>query len=143
MFKKSILVLTFICCYTSYGQQKVIDSLIQHINNKEAYLLLIKTLSPRIDSKAGKQIIQIGKNASPELIQILDTSDKGIIAHFILSEIWKETWDEQICCNIMNNDNFEVFKVNGLKIQIENNILKSEEIDLKLNKVLWKKRITT
>lgn len=143
MIKKLLLFFGFICCYTSYGQQKIVDSLIQRINNKEAYILLVKTMSPRINSEAGKQIIQIGKKATPELIQILDSQDKGIVAHFILSEIWKATWSEQMCCNIMYNGSIEIFTVNGLKIYVENNVLFSNEIDLKINKTHWEKLVTS
>ncbi len=141
MIKKSLLIFTFICCSTCFGQQKTLDSLIQNIYNKEAYILLVKTMSPRINSEAGKQIIQIGKKATPELIQILDSKDKGIIAHFILSEIWKETWNEQFCCNIMYKGKIEIFTVNGLKIYVENNVLQSDEFDLKTNKTHWKKLV--
>ena len=79
--------------------------------------------------------------ATPELIQILDSKDKGIIAHFILSEIWKETWNEQFCCNIMYKGKIEIFTVNGLKIYVENNVLQSDEFDLKTNKTHWKKLV--
>jgi hypothetical protein len=143
MFKKSLLVFTFICCSTSFGQHKIVDSLLQHINNKEAYILLVNTMSPRMNSEAGEQIIQIGKKATPELLQILDSQEKGIIAHFILSEIWKETWNEQICCNIMYSGAIEIFTINGLKIYIDNNVLYSNEIDLKNNKIHWEKIVTS
>ena len=57
--KISILVITFILTYTSFGQTRAIDSLVQKINNKDAYLLLVKTISPRIKGDENKKIIKI------------------------------------------------------------------------------------
>jgi hypothetical protein len=135
--KISILVITFILSYTSFGQTRAIDSLVQKINNKDAYLLLVKTISPRIKGDENKKIIKIGKEITPDLIKILDNQNKGIAAHFILSEIWNEIWDEEVCCNISYNGDTEIVTINGLKIYIENNILFSTDEDLKKNKKNW------
>ena len=42
-----------------------------------------------INSTIGNEIIKIGAPATQELIKILDDRNKGIIAHVILSKIWK------------------------------------------------------
>lgn len=132
------LIALFICC-NGFGQAKVLDSLIQKINNNDAYLVLAKTMSPRVHSDAGNRIIKIGKEATPELIRILDSQNQGIIAHFILSKIWKENWNEEVCCKIVSNGKVEIITINGLKIYIENNNLSSKIDDLINNKEKWKK----
>lgn len=137
--KNSILLVALLFCCTSFGQTKVIDSLIEKINNDNANILLVKTMSPRINSDAGNRIVTIGKEASPELIKILDNQNKGIVAHFILSKIWKDSWNEEICCAISSNGKTEIVIINGLKIYIENNILFSKIDDLKNNKEKWRK----
>jgi hypothetical protein len=137
--KYSIILLAFFSCCNGFGQIKVIDSLIQKITNNDAYIVLVKTMSPRINSDAGNRIIMIGKEATPELIKILDNQNQGIIAHFILSKIWKENWNEEACCAILSNGKVEIIIINGLKIYIENNTLYSKIDDLKNNKEKWKK----
>ena len=123
----------------TYAQNKEVDSLIQKIDNKDAYIVLTKTTSPRVKGTNTNRIIEIGKIASPELIKILDSQDKGIIAHFILSEIWKNIWDEEICCNIRTVGDIEILTINRLEIQIENNVLFSTSENLKKNQQVWKK----
>lgn len=122
------------------SQVKPETSLIEKINNKDAYIVMTKTMSPRINSEAGAAIIKIGKRATPALINILEDQNKGIIAHFILSEIWKEDWEEAICCNVSFDGNIEIVTINGLEISIENNELHAKPADLKNNKASWKKR---
>jgi hypothetical protein len=121
------------------AQVKVSDSLIQKIDNKDAYIVMAKTMSPRMKSDAGDAIVKIGKSATPDLIKVLEDRNKGIIAHFILSEIWKAQWEEAICCNVSYDGNIEMVTINGLKISIENNELHAEAVDLKKNKADWKK----
>jgi hypothetical protein len=136
--KKIALFLVFFSLNLTYAQNKEVDSLIQKIDNKDAYIVLTKTTSPRVKGNNAKRIIEIGKTASPELIKILDSQNRGIIAHFILSEIWKNIWDEEVCCNIRNVGEIEIFTINGLEIQVENNTLYSTPENLKKNQKIWK-----
>lgn len=131
--------LFFLSFNLGFAQKQNLDSLIQNINNKDAYIVLTKTMSPRINGNSANSIVRIGKQATPDLIKILDNKNKGIIAHFILSEIWKEKWNEQICCNIKNIDNEEIVIINGLEIHINGNILYSTAENLNKNKENWKK----
>lgn len=123
----------------SFAQKQNLESLIQNINNKDAYILLVKTLSPRIYGNSAKSIVEIGKEATPELIKVLATKNKGVIAHFILSEIWKEKWTEEICCDIRTIDNEEIVIINGLEIHIKDNVLYATIESLNENKQTWKK----
>jgi len=124
----------------AYCQNKEVDSLILKIDNKDAYIVLTKTISPRVKGNDAERIIEIGKTASPELIKILTSQNKGIIAHFILSEIWKNTWEEEICCNVRSVGVIEILTINGLEIKIENNTLNSTSENLKKNQQIWKKK---
>ena len=123
----------------SIAQKKNLDSLIQNINNKDAYIVLVKTMSPRIHGDLANSIVAIGKKATPELIKVLDNKNKGVIAHFILSEIWKENWKEEICCDVTNIDNEEIIIINGLEVHIKDNILFSTIESLNKNMENWKK----
>ena len=131
-------VLFFLSFNLCFAQKQNLDSLIQNINNKDAYIVLVKTMSPRIHGDSAKRILGIGKQATPELIKVLDNKNKGVIAHFILSEIWKDKWDEEICCDIRNIDNEEIIIINGLEVHIKHNILFSTIESLNKNMQNWK-----
>ena len=139
LLKNTVLILVLLSINFTNAQNKEVDSLIQKIDNKDAFIVLTKTTSPRAKGNNAKRIIEIGKTASPELIKILNTQNKGIIAHFILSEIWKNIWDEKVCCNIRNVGDIEIFTINGLEIQVENNVLYSTPENLEKNQQVWKK----
>jgi len=72
------------------------------------------------------------------LIKILNSQSKGIIAHFILCEIWKTTWEEEVCCNIRSVGDIEIITINGLEIKVEDNVLSSTPENLKENQLAWK-----
>ena len=136
---KFILTAFLLTTSIGFSQKKEVDSLIEKISNKDAYIVLLKTMSPRITGEASNKILNLGKKASPELINILDNENKGIIAHFLLCKIWEKTWEEEVCCNISYSRNKEIVTINGLEIQIENNTLSSEMKNLKESKEAWEK----
>ena len=140
---KKIISITSTLFFLSYNlsiaQKQNLDSLIQNINNKDAYIVLVKTMSPRIHGDSAKSIVEIGKKATPELIKVLDNKNKGVIAHFILSEIWKDNWKEEICCDVTNIDSEEIIIINGLEVHIKDNILFSTTESLNKNMENWKK----
>ena len=138
LIKKVTLILVIISFNSICAQHKEIDSLIQKIDNKDAYIVLTKTTSPRINVTSANRIVAIGKVASPALIKILDSQNKGIMAHFILSKIWQNIWEEEVCCNIRRVGNIEILKINGLEITIENNTLYATPENLKKIKQAWK-----
>ena len=135
---KMLWVCVLLACTTVHSQVQTLDKLIAEVDNSEAYLVMLQTVSPRIHSEAGQQIIGLGKKVTPQLIQVLDNENKGIIAHFILSEIWKEKWDQAQYCDVLTDGVVEIVIVNGLEIQIKDNHLSSKMEDLKKNKARWK-----
>lgn len=136
LIKYFALILVF---NINYAQNKEIDSLIQKIDNKDAYIVLTKTVSPRINGKSANRIVEIGKVASPKLIKILESPSKGIAAHFMLSKIWQDIWSEEVCCNITTIGKVEVITINGLEIQIENNMFYATPENLKKERKIWEK----
>lgn len=140
MTNSKYLVLILVCTFNfNYSQNKEVDSLIQKIDNKDAYIVLTKTISPRIKGMYANRLVEIGKKASPELIKVLESPSKGIAAHFLLSKIWKDIWEEEVCCNIKNIGMVEIIIINGLEIRIENNMLYATPENLKKEIEVWKK----
>ena len=139
IFKIAFLSLAFFMRSNSFAQSKVTDSIFQNLNNKAVYIVFVKTMSPRIKGLPDYKIIEMGKQAAPQLIKILDDENKGIAAHVLLSKIYKV--EESICCDILTNGMIEIVYLNGLKIYIENDRLYSKPEDLRMNKAHWKKMI--
>lgn len=134
LLKKIVLIVLVLASSLNTAQNKEVDALIQKLDNKDAYIVLTKTTSPRLKGTTASRIIEIGKTASPELIAILDSQSQGIAAHFILSKIWQEVWTEEACCSIRNVGEIEILTINGLEITIEKDELYATPESLKKKK---------
>ena len=132
-------MVAFALTANGFAQSKPTDSLILNISNEDVYIVLVKTMSPRIKGLPDNKIIEMGKQTSPQLIKILDDKDKGIAAHVMLTKIWKI--EEAVCCDILSNGRIEIVYINGLRIYIENDRLYAKPEDLKINKAHWKKMV--
>lgn len=138
---KIIAYFTIALLHTTFAHSQQIDSLVAKMGNKDVYIVLAKNMSPRIKGLEAKSIVAIGKPATPHLIGVLDDQNKGIAAHFVLSEIWKETWETEICCNIKYSGNTEILTLNGLEICFENDTVFATANSLKKNKIAWESRV--
>ena len=76
--------------FSSFGQEQSIDTFISKINNQQIVVMMQYVWYPKMFSPAGDSLIQIGKPATDKLIPLLSDISKGIIAHFILSNIWRK-----------------------------------------------------
>lgn len=135
---KKLFLFVFFVSATAFSQNATADNLIQQISNGDAYIVMTKTISPRIHGEAADKIVKMGKSATSQLIPVLADENKGVIAHFILSEIWKERWEEAVCCDIPTDGTFEIVTLNGLEILIKDNELYAKPAELKKNQANWK-----
>ena len=83
-----IAFLTIILPTLTFGQNKTVDLLIQDLSNNELrgecnYVWVLKSKPGIVDL-----LIPIGKPATQQLLDVLTSKDKGIVAHYILSKIW-------------------------------------------------------
>lgn len=122
-----------------YSQNREVDSLIGTISNKDAYVMLVNTLSPRLKTGAATEIVKIGKQATPKLIDVLDHQNKSVIAHFILLQIWKENWEEQQCCDVRELNGVEIYYINGLEVRYDGVTMYATTEAAKTNKSYWTK----
>lgn len=91
---KTLRLLTFLLIpvhLNAQPQAQTIDSLINQINNNQIYSTCQYILVIKIDSDAANLLIQMGKPVTDQLIPLLDNPKKGIITHYILSNIWLDT----------------------------------------------------
>jgi hypothetical protein len=131
------IALFFLSLHLCVAQKQSVDSLVKQIDNKDAYVVLTYTMSPRVSGSCANDLVKIGKKATPALIEVLENPNQGIMAHFILSEIWKDQWKEENCCHIIKINGEEIITLNGLEIHIKNNLLYATAKSLRQNKERW------
>ena len=79
---------------TCFGQKQSIDTLLGKIDNQQIVVMMQYVWFPKMFSPAGDSLISIGKPATDKLIPLLSDTSKGIIAHYILSNIWADKLDK-------------------------------------------------
>jgi len=77
-------------CLTSVGQKQSVDTLITKIDNQQIVIMMQYVWFPKMFSPAGDDLVKIGKSVTDKLIPLLKDTSKGIIAHYILSNIWAD-----------------------------------------------------
>ncbi len=82
-----ILILT-IFGFNASAQSDNIETLIKDINNDQLSWICNYGCSLYLNSAAADSLIKIGKPATEKLINYLDDRERGIITHYILSNIW-------------------------------------------------------
>ena len=84
-------VLLLIIPFTLFGQKDSGDIWISKINNRSIagqcnYAWVLKPTTSDVD-----KIIRAGKKAEKKLVKLLTSDEKGVVAHYILSNIYKQT----------------------------------------------------
>jgi hypothetical protein len=74
--------------FTGFGQTKDFVKLLDKISNQQIVIMEQYVWYPKMFSPAGDSLIKIGKPATNELVALLNDTGKGIIVHYILSNIW-------------------------------------------------------
>jgi hypothetical protein len=62
---KKLFLFAFFVSATSFSQNAAADALIQQISNRDAYIVMTKTISPRIHCAAGDAIVRWKKCYRP------------------------------------------------------------------------------
>ena len=119
--RKFIFVTFIFISSLAVGQQKKIEKFLFEIDNTQMRVVENNgSLNLEMNSKAGKKIIRKGNALTPKLIILLNDPQKGIIAHYILSQIWINNWGEASCGGNgkppLNEITYIIY--NGLRIEI-------------------------
>ena len=156
------LILILFFSIKSNAQCDRIDPLIQELNNTQLKIRTGYVWFPAMYSAPGDSLLKIGKPATQELINVLDDTSKGIIAHHILVTIWNEEltkagWDtrsgfigsfeKSIPQNIAElligglefnkTKSIAELKIHGLKVFMDEWHLFCYHEDLNKNKTAW------
>ena len=87
-----VVLFTFLTSTSSHGQTKASDpeiaSLVRELswNSVGGECNGVWRIFP--DGTAAKRLVEIGKAATPQLIQVLTDEERGVAAHLILTAIW-------------------------------------------------------
>lgn len=119
----------------AFGQNNKISSLTKRINNQQLHGECQYFWSLEMESKAGQQLLSIGKSATEHLFHLLKDSTKGIIAHYLLSYIWLKTVCSQ---SAFEKDNSITYIVNGFRFSECDEIMYANKKELEANKEKWK-----
>jgi hypothetical protein len=138
-----ILLLLFYCLPAS-AQADKIDSLIEKINNNNLYGTCNYVWVLKMDSQEANALITIGEPASHKLIGLLQTENKGIIAHYILSNIFLKKIESESCWDQYETDSIVKYVFCGLKFhENKKGNIKASQEELDRNYNVWLIRIKT
>jgi hypothetical protein len=141
--RKIISILLIIFSTSLVAQQKDIEKLISEIDNSQMSVVEKgDDLILKMNSEAGKKLIRNGKVVTLKLIDVLNNPKKGLIAHYILSLIWKNNWGQSSCGGntkvVVSEINYIIY--NGLRIERNpDNSVYSKEENLRKRKSEWEK----
>ena len=113
-FLNSILYL-IICTLTVSAQTATVDVLINRIHNDQLYGACHYFWFLEMKSPAADSLIVIGKPATEKLLPLLTDNKKGIIVHYILSNIWLDTQPSWTSFAHYDKDKSITYKYCGLK----------------------------
>jgi hypothetical protein len=134
-----IFISTFLILFfqISIGQNKSFDELSDTINNSQIVVTTGRIWGAEMRSETGNEIVKLGKKVTPQLISLLTDNDKGIIAHFILTEIWRKKIGEVISSEVIEGKKlYIVYNQLNLFLKNEESFYSREE-DLNENKLRW------
>ena len=134
-----IFISTFLILFfqISIGQNKSFDELSDSINNSQIVVTTGRIWGAEMRSETGDEIIKLGKKVTPQLISLLTDNDKGIIAQFILTEIWWKKIGEVISIEVIEGKKlYIVYNQLNLFLKDEESFYSREE-DLNENKLRW------
>ncbi|MFD0991037.1 hypothetical protein ACFQ1R_13090 [Mariniflexile jejuense] len=137
MKKLLIFIMTLTFSFAVNSQIDKIDTLIDGLNNNQLYGTCNYAWVLKMDSSSADSLVNIGKSVSNKLIPFLDSSDKGIIAHCVLSRIWIK--DFSISTSFENFEEKEIveYNYNGLPFYEKDGIMIADEKILSDNKKKW------
>lgn len=85
--KKIIMILLLLSTYFVQAQSKKIDQCIKALSNKDFIIDHDHKATFKVESKAAKKLLRIGRSANAKLIETLSDPDKSVIAHWALCQI--------------------------------------------------------
>lgn len=140
--RKLIVFLIFTSFELSlFSQKNTVDSLILNINNGQLSGTCHYAWVLEMNSSAGDLLIKMGKSSVNKLYPLLDSKEKGIIVHYILSNIFGGILSCKSSFEHFDRDSTIDYEYNGLKFFEKNeNIFTIDSILVK-NKLEWIEKI--
>lgn len=124
------------------AQKNKVDLLIDNIHNNQIYATCNYNWVLNINSAAADSLVKTGKSVSKKLIPLLGDSEKGIIAHFILSKIWNINLDKSTALESYKAEDGQNYNFNGLSFYEKDGIMVTNLKVLLENKTKWVAKIS-
>ena len=135
------LILTMIFGLAVNAQTEKVDSLIEKLNNNQLYGTCNYVWVLKMESEAADSLIDIGKSVSKKLLPLLDNSEKGIIAHCVLSRIWFDDFSISTSFESFDKKGIIEYVYNELPFYEKDEKMMADEKILSDNKKDWIERI--
>ena len=126
---------------TGTGQINKVDSFILNIDNSQLFGTCHYAWFLEMKSSAGDSLIKIGKEATLKLVPLLDDDKKGIIVHYLLSNIWSDSLIFSATFSHIEKDSISDYCYAGLNFYDKNGYIYAQSDVLKNNKKRWLQRI--
>ena len=94
-----------------------------------------------MESDSADSLVNIGKSVSKKLIPLLDSSEKGIMAHCVLSRIWVADFSVSTSFENFDKKGIVEYNYNGLPFYEKNGEMIADEKILSKNKVKWIEKV--
>ena len=138
LMKTPIFISFFLLSFLSVSAQvDKTDSLIKKIHNKQLRGNCHYVWDLEMQSDPGRELTKIGKTATNQLIGVLTDPNKGIIAHYILTNIWVDTIRQRSSFEHYAKDSFVHYEYNGLVFYERHNQWYSLKKNMEENKNKW------
>ena len=140
---KVILTLLFVLQATLgiQAQSENPEHLINKLNNDQLYGTCHYVWVLEMESAAADALIEIGKPVTFKLIPLLDSPDKGIIAHIVLSHIWIKDFTSTSSFENFETKGIVEYSYNGLLFYEKDGKMIAEKDKLTENKKIWTKKL--
>lgn len=141
-YAKLICTITFIFYSSSFfAQTDKVVSLINRLDNDQLYGTCNYAWVLKMNSSPGDSLIKMGKNITPQLIPLLEDKDKGVIVHYILSNIWNSTWQFSSSFDHYDQDSTLDYTYCNLKFYDKNGHIFANDSVLSKNKKKWIEKV--
>ena len=141
MNKLLTFVFTITVCLTINAQTEKVGLLIEKLNNNQLYGTCNYVWVLKMESEEADSLVNIGKSISHKLIPILESPEKGIIAHCVLSRIWVDDFSISTSFENFDKKGIVEYKYNGLPFYEKDKKMIAEEKVLSENKKSWIEKV--
>jgi hypothetical protein len=137
--RKLLSVLLLTIPFSLFGQKDSVDIWISKIDNRSIagqcnYVWVLKPTTGEVD-----KIIKAGKKTEKKLLKLVTSEEKGVVAHYILSNIYKQTSYRTLDVDTVKWETRYIY--NGLEFTETATGMVTDRVNLDRCKDVWAKKL--